>query len=141
MVKNNFLIAKAWVGVTATHPDTMIHKQRTLNDSIGILLRSYTRAINVQENRTGTLFREETKAKDGWIDPYLAVLHPDYNKVMHNWELYGFTCFQYIHHNPVKAKLVTQPEDWPFSSARDFACQPNGSLCNRELAKEMLFLS
>jgi len=28
---------------------------RALNDSIGVFLRSYTRAINKQENRTGTI--------------------------------------------------------------------------------------
>jgi putative transposase len=53
-------------GVTSSHPFTNHHpatmKLRTLNDSIGIMLRSYTRAVNIQENRTGNLFREETKA-------------------------------------------------------------------------------
>jgi putative transposase len=62
------------VGVTSSHSDTASGgadiKPRTLNDSIGILLRSYTRAINKQENRTGALFREKTKAKDGWGNQY-----------------------------------------------------------------------
>jgi len=26
----------------------------------------------------------------------------------------------YIHYNPVKAGLVDKPEDWPYSSARDY---------------------
>ena len=52
------------VGVTSllspdSHPNT---KTRTFNESVGIMLRSYTRAINKQEKRTGALFREETKA-------------------------------------------------------------------------------
>lgn len=32
------------------------------NPNIDIMLRSYTQAINLQEKRTGALFREETKA-------------------------------------------------------------------------------
>ena len=34
----------------------------TFNDSIGIMLRSYTRAINKQEGRSGALFRRKTKS-------------------------------------------------------------------------------
>ena len=33
-----------------------------LNHSIGIMLASYTRAINLQNNTTGSLFRQKTKA-------------------------------------------------------------------------------
>lgn len=36
--------------------------QLTLNNSIAVMLRSYTRAINIQEKRSGSLFRERTKA-------------------------------------------------------------------------------
>ena len=115
-------------------------KERTLNDAIGILLRSYTRAINLQEHRSGSLFRKETKAKDGWEDINIPVSHPNYGKVFQNWELYGNTCFQYIHNNPVEAKLAKQPEGWEFSSARDFAGLRQGTLCNQALAKELLFL-
>lgn len=42
---------------------TKPYPKRTLNDSIGILLRSYTRAINKQENMTGSLFRNPTQAQ------------------------------------------------------------------------------
>ncbi|MCC6282715.1 MAG: hypothetical protein IT262_19075 [Saprospiraceae bacterium] len=115
-------------------------KQRTLNQSIAILLRSYAQAINKQENRSGSLFRQNTKAKDGWEDPYLTPLHPDYGKVWQNWELYGHTCFHYIHDNPVEAGLVGASEDWEYSSASDFAGLRKGTLCNQELAKELLFL-
>lgn len=114
--------------------------RRTLNDSIAILLRSYTRAINVQENRSGSLFRKETKAKDGWEDITLPPSHPNYGKLLQNWELYGASCFGYIHDNPVKARLVAKTVDWPYSSAADFAGLRKGTLCNQELAKELLFL-
>lgn len=37
-------------------------KLRSLNDSIGIMLRSYSRAIQKQRGTTGSLFQKETKA-------------------------------------------------------------------------------
>jgi putative transposase len=112
---------------------------RTINQSIGILLRSYTRAINKQEHRTGALFREETKARNGWISPYLYPSHPDYAKALQNWELYGATCIQYIHANPVRAKIVKVDVDRKYSSARAFAGLNNADICNVTLARELLF--
>ncbi|MEI6412033.1 MAG: transposase [Bacteroidota bacterium] len=128
------------VGVTISHPDTTTDTLRTLNVSIGILLRSYTRAINNQEHRTGALFREKTKAKDGWEDVSISVTHPDYEKQLRNWEHYGLIAFNYIHQNPVKSGLVSRAEEWPYSSASDFAGLRNGTICNQLLAKELLFL-
>jgi len=128
--------------VTSSHRLTTREtpKMRSLNDSIAILLRSYTRAINIQEKRSGSLFRKETKAKDGWEDPYLTLLHPSYGKVWRNWEMYGHTCFNYIHNNPVEARLARTAENWEYSSAKNFAGLRNGRLCNQKLAKELLFL-
>jgi len=136
------------VGVTRSHADiTSGHsdirrpvKPRTLNDSIGILLRSYTRAINKQENRTGALFREKTKAKDGWGNQYPSSIQSKYLTPVLRWEDYGWTAFNYIHSNPVKAGLVSHPEEWQYSSALDFAGSRKGTLCNQDLAKELLFL-
>jgi len=45
--------------VTQSH---LLTKTRSLNDSISILLRSYTRAIQKQERITGSLFQNRTKA-------------------------------------------------------------------------------
>lgn len=123
--------------VTSSHRLTT--RKRTLNDSIAIMLRSYTRAINIQENRTGSLFRKETKAINGWQDVTLPPSHANYGKLLQNWELYGSTCFNYIHNNPVEAKLVSKPEHWIYSSASDFAGIRNGTLCNQVLARDLLF--
>ena len=38
-------------------------KQGVLNKEIGTMLRSYTRAINIQESTSGSLFQSHTKAK------------------------------------------------------------------------------
>ncbi len=43
--------------------DTLGIETRSINQSIGLMLRSYTNAINKQQNRSGSLFRKKTKAE------------------------------------------------------------------------------
>ena len=99
-------------------------KSRTFNDSIGIMLRSYSRAINKEVVRTGCLFREETKAV--CLTEVKQIQNPWYNKggikeVILEYPEIGYPniCFNYIHLNPVRAGLVQSPEKWEFSS---FSC-------------------
>ena len=118
-------------------------KLRTFNDSIAILLRSYARAINKQQDRSGALFREDTKAKTGWIDEFITV--DRYRNGSNDFRAfpddeYGWYCFNYIHENPVKARLEADAADWAYSSARDFAGLRSGSLCNQALARQLLLL-
>ncbi len=47
---------------------------------------------------------------------------------------YPQACFNYIYNNPVKAKLVQHPEDWEFSSYRDYFGLRNGKLINKDRA-------
>jgi putative transposase len=98
--------------------------EQAINQGIAIILRSYTQAINKQENRTGSLFQQGSKAKN--------VENGDAN--------YPFICFQYIHQNPMAAKLVRKMEDWEFSSFKDYINQRNGTLCNKTLAIQLLDL-
>jgi len=49
-------------GFTLSETLTKSPRTRTLNDSIGIILRSYTRAIQNQQRVTGSIFQKETKA-------------------------------------------------------------------------------
>jgi len=98
-----------------------------LNRNIGILLRSYTRAINNKYGKTGSLFQPKTKAKN---------LNP--SETDNNY--YPLTCFLYIHQNPLRAGLVTQIGDWKFSSFKDYAKIRSGTLCNRELTRHLLNL-
>jgi len=49
---------------------------------------------------------------------------------------YPQVCFNYIHQNPVKARLVKNPEDWEFSSYSDYSGHRSGKLINRERAAE-----
>ncbi len=118
-------------------------KKRTLNDSIGLQLRTYTRAINKQENRTGSLFRTPTKAecitKIEGITPSFFNTSQGTMINISNPELeYPKICWNYIHNNPVEARIVKRPEDWEFSSYRDYYGLRNGKLINKERAKEFI---
>ena len=125
--------------VTQSH---LLTKTRSLNDSISILLRSYTRAIQKQERMTGSLFQNRTKALcltgPQGVSP--AYFNSHFGS-MGNLDLpetnYLNVCFDYIHLNPVSAKLVAEPDDWEFSSYRDYFSGRKGKLINRELAKEL----
>ncbi len=125
-------------GVAPIHPGS---KERTLNESIGIMLRSYTRAINKRYNRSGSLFREETKAicltkndklSAAWFTSLgitnLNVDSPEFQ--------YPNQCFRYILSNPMKAGLAKSAVDWEFSSYADVVGQRDGLLISRERIKE-----
>ncbi|MCB9285146.1 MAG: hypothetical protein H6563_13805 [Lewinellaceae bacterium] len=116
------------------------NKVRTLNDSIGILLRSYTRGVNNQEGHTGSIFRNGTKAKNGIIDGVVTIDGPNAQDFYKQGNEYALQCFRYIHQNPVKAGLVTHPEDWPWSSAQEYNSGDNGynGICNLNLGKRLL---
>jgi len=115
-----------------------VFKKRTLNDSLGIMLRSYTRIINAQEGFTGSLFRKQTKANciDAFKDlqpNFLKSKIAVFNMLPENQ--YPGICFQYIHHNPVKSGLVEKDTDWEFSSARDYANLRSKSIVRREITE------
>ena len=131
-------------GVTPSHPVSNTHsklKVISFNDNIGILLRSYSRAVNKQEHRVGALFREETKAE--CVTPFEGITPSFYNtpsgtsiNVSNPEKQYPQICFDYIHYNPPSASLVVRPEDWEFSSYRDYCGMRNGKLINRNKAEE-----
>jgi REP element-mobilizing transposase RayT len=99
-----------------------------LNKSIGILLRSYTRAINKSYKNSGSLFQQGTKSKN-------------VNTGLTKHDNYALICFLYIHQNPVKAKLSTSFEGWDFSSYRDFiGLHCESKICNKRLAINLLDL-
>ena len=124
--------------VTLSH---LLTKRRSLNDSISIILRSYTRAIQKQENMTGSLFQNRTKATcltnvegitPNWFQSnFGAIINTSDPE-----KEYPQICFNYIHNNPVKDSLVQLPENWEFSSARDYTGLRSGKLINKERANE-----
>jgi REP element-mobilizing transposase RayT len=71
---------------------------------------SYTKAINARYSRVGPLFQGKFQAVRVDTDEYLLHLS------------------RYIHLNPVVAGLVKRPEEWEFSSYRDYLGLRRGTL-------------
>src|SRR6266487_3417053 len=90
------------------------------------LLSSYARIYNSRYNQSGSLFRQKTKNKS------LSELQKLVSSTDHRD--YYFSCFHYIHQNPLKAGLVEKLEDWEFSSFKDYAGLRNGTLIDKFLA-------
>ncbi|MBA4411521.1 MAG: hypothetical protein Q8S54_10745 [Bacteroidota bacterium] len=128
-------------GFTLSETLTKPSMKRTLNDSIGIILRSYARAIQKQQKITGSLFQKETKALCLNEPEFAPAYFDTHFGMLGNLDLpeanYLNVCFNYIHLNPVNDRLVRNPEDWEFSSYRDYYCGRKGKLVNRELAREL----
>ena len=119
-----------------TYNDDDIKTQRNLNQSIGILLRSYTNAIQKQEGRTGSLFQSKTKAiclSNGKIDG----IGNDFKEYDNSQNNYPKTCFHYIHQNPVKAGLVKKCKEWGYSSFQEYEKISPNNLVNLSLAEEL----
>jgi len=71
---------------------------------------SYTKAINKRYGRVGALFQGQFQA-----------VHVDRNE-------YILHLSRYLHLNPVAAGLVKRPEEWEFSSYRDYVGLRQGTL-------------
>ena len=88
--------------------------------SLSVLLSFYAKAINKQENRTGSLFARKTKAK------------------IIERERDVYSCINYIHQNPVDGKLVKKMEDYEFSSFAEYAGKQKDALVKREIVDELM---
>lgn len=125
--------------------DKSLQKQQTrsLNDSIGILLRTYTRAVNKEHNRSGSLFRNGTKAVAvSSLKSLMPTLAITQNTLLLRSILsekqYPQICFNYIHLNPVRANLVKNPVEWKYSSAQDFYSKRKNKLTNVKVAQNFI---
>jgi len=150
LIPNHFhfivFVRKVKIEVDGIHSMTLSHamnnphsltKTRTLNYSIGILLRSYTRAIQKQENFSGSLFQQHTNAKP-LIDE--IKIEPAYWDTAFGTQInisegksYLQTCVEYIHLNPVYSGLVKKAEDWEYSSYMDYLGLRDGKLIDYDL--------
>jgi len=79
---------------------------------------SYTKAINKRQNRTGPLFQ----------GPYQAILIDKNRYLLH--------LSRYIHLNPVSAGLVDHPDQWEFSSFRDYIGNRRGGITRPDIIIE-----
>ena len=128
-------------------PTNMASSQSdSLNRSIGILLASYTRAINKQQNRSGSLFRPKTKAEcitkpEGITPSFYRTSVGTIINTHHAETHYPQVCFNYIHQNPVKAGFVNQAEGWEFSSCRDVCGMRHGTLIAKDRISELRLIA
>ncbi len=104
---------------------------QVLSKQFATLTSNMSQAINKQQNRRGSLWVHATKAKQLSGQTYFGIESFYKRDII-------FTCFNYIHQNPVEANLVSKPEDWNFSSFKDFLDARNGKLVNKTLAYEMI---
>ena len=81
-------------------------------------LISYTKGMNKRYSRVGTLFQGSFKSKAITTYNYLLNL-----------------CI-YIHANPVKAGLVEEIADWPYSNYLEWLGERNGSLVDRQFIRD-----
>ncbi len=76
---------------------------------------SYTKAVNIQQQRVGSLF--QGRFKSVLVDSNDYLLHLS----------------RYIHLNPVRANLVKKPAEWVFSSYRDYIGVRKGKIPHKEM--------
>ena len=89
-----------------------------LSSWLRYVFNGYTQAINIEQNRSGTLF--QGRAKHILIDTEAYLMH----------------VARYIHRNPVEAGLVSLPSEWLYSNYLEWVGEREGVLVNRELVKE-----
>ncbi len=75
----------------------------SLSRFINVLFSSYVQGVNREQGRTGTLFQGRFQHRSVSDLAYVLQL-----------------C-RYIHLNPVKAGLVSRPEEWPYSDYGEWA--------------------
>ncbi|MFW6115929.1 MAG: transposase [Chloroflexota bacterium] len=83
-----------------------------------LVFNRYTKAFNKRYARTGTLF--EGRYQSVWVDKIEYLFH---------------LC-RYIHANPVKARLVSRPEDWAFSNYLEWIDARDGTLVDQDFVAE-----
>jgi putative transposase len=112
--------------------DKLTHLQN-FSKIIGKTLSSYTKAINIQNNTMGNLFQKKTKSK--------CLSEIESTQIKFTARDYALSCFHYIHQNPLQANLVKELNQWRYSSFPDYYGYRNGTLCNKNLAMQLLSLS
>jgi putative transposase len=88
----------------------------SLHDSIAIIQRSFTRAMNHRKNWSGSLFRANYKSEEAFSDE-LINLQDEYSigKLLVKNSIVNL-----IHHLPINENLCERKTDWKYSSAREY---------------------
>ncbi len=94
------------------------------------LLSTYSHEYNIKNSRSGSLFRPKTKSI--CLNDEVELI-----KKFPSKQDYYLNAFNYIHNNPVEAGIITNPEEWKWSSCRFYKDLRLNSICNKELAKQI----
>ena len=84
-----------------------------LSKFMQVLFNAYAQAVNIEQERSGTLFEGRFR-----------------HKRVDKWEYLVMLC-RYIHRNPVKARLASKPEDWLYSNYQEWIGMMNSDLVDR----------
>ncbi|WP_290794671.1 transposase [Flavihumibacter sp. UBA7668] len=95
-----------------------------LSEGVRLMQSTYTKAFNSEHGICGNLFQQKAKSKP----------------IEYQSTVQAINTFHYIHKNPVESNLVTYPEDWTFSSFREYLNPHLPGICNKNLAIELLDL-
>src|SRR5918993_3910125 len=93
-----------------------------LANGFRLLLSTYAQYINKRQRRSGSVFRQRSKAK--------SLVNGTHNN--------SAVAFNYIHQNPLRAGLVGKLEDWQYSSYLDYAGLRQGTICDQKLARDLV---
>lgn len=86
-------------------------KKDMFSHYMNVVLKSYSRFFNIKHNRKGPLWESRFKHVLVKNDEYLLHLT------------------RYIHLNPVTAYLTDKPEQWPFSSYKEYIGEEKNGFC------------
>ena len=86
-----------------------------VSEFISNVCNGYAKALNKQMNRTGHLFESKYKMKIVDETAYLTHLT------------------RYVHMNPVAAGLVGRPQEWEFSSCREYCRERKSKIVSPEI--------
>lgn len=92
----------------------LILKQLTetsISEFMRIILDAYSRYFNIKHKRKGPL----------WEGRFKRVLIKDDAQLLH--------LTRYVHLNPVTDYLVNKPEEWGYSSYKEYICNPIDKIC------------
>lgn len=95
---------------------------RTLGETVKSLSAAYVYYFNHRYDRVGHLFQERFKSEPVEDDSYFITL------------------LRYIHQNPVKAGMVTNPEMYPYSSWHEYLGNTWTQICNTKVPLEKITL-
>jgi putative transposase len=93
---------------------------------VGITLSSYAKAVNGEMNTSGCLFHKKTKGQELTFNMNSPVTKKDL-----------VYCMNLLHYKPVFHGLVKHPENWEFSSAKEYLCGKRG-ICQTQFITSAL---